>query len=191
MIEGDYSGQTIRVNLEGDGVLHWFLVEEGVPLDGVVEEVDQGLAVRRRYLDSDGNEIHDGTVRHGDIVQVEVSLESARRLSNLVITDLLPAGLEVENPRRSPQGKLPPEGKGDKKASGPAQIVTAHMDIRDDRVILYVPTFVGKGIYRYIARAVTMGDFQVPVVAAESMYDPGIYSRNGSGRLIVGDKKGG
>ena len=65
------------------------------------------------------------------------------------------------------------------------------MDIRDDRVILYVPTFVGKGIYRYIARAVTMGDFQVPVVAAESMYDPGIYSRNGSGRRIVGDKKGG
>jgi uncharacterized protein YfaS (alpha-2-macroglobulin family) len=64
------------------------------------------------------------------------------------------------------------------------------MDIRDDRVLLYVPSFRGKGVYRYVARAVTMGDFMVPVVSAESMYDPGVYSRSGSGRLIVGDKKG-
>ncbi len=191
VIEGDYSGESIQVSMEGTGRLHWFLVEEGVPLNGIVEQVDKGLAVRRRYLDGDGKEIPDGTVRHGDIVQVELSLESSRTLSNLVITDLLPAGLEVENPRLSPQGKLPSGAKVKGKASGPAQIVTAHMDIRDDRVLLYVPSFRGKGVYRYVARAVTMGDFMVPMVAAESMYDPGVYSRGGSGRLIVGDKKGG
>ncbi len=190
VIEGDYSGESIQVDLEGDGRLHWFLVEEGVPLNGVVEQVDQGLAVRRRYLDGDGKEIPDGTVRQGDIVQVELRLSASRVLSNLVITDLLPAGLEVENPRLSPQGKLPPRAKGSGKTSGPTQIVTAHMDIRDDRVILYVPSFRGEGVYRYVARAVTMGDFMVPMVAAESMYEPGVYSRGGSGRLIVGDKKG-
>ena len=37
VLEGDYSGQTVSVSLEGDGVLHWFLVEEGVPVDGKVE----------------------------------------------------------------------------------------------------------------------------------------------------------
>ena len=191
VIEGDYSGETIEVSMEGDGHLNWFLVEEGVPLNGVSEPIDQGLAVRRRYLDGDGKEIPDGTVRQGDVVQVELSLQSSRALSNLVITDLLPAGLEVENPRLSPQVKVPVLKKGERKASGPAQIVTAHMDIRDDRVLLYVPSFRGEGVYRYVARAVTMGDFVVPMVSAESMYDPGVHSRNGSGRFIVGDKKGG
>jgi uncharacterized protein YfaS (alpha-2-macroglobulin family) len=33
---------------------------------------------------------------------------------------------------------------------------------------------------------VTRGDFKVPVIAAESMYDEGVFSRNGAGRLIVG-----
>mgnify|MGYP001201677360 CR=1 FL=1 len=28
--------------------------------------------------------------------------------------------------------------------------------------------------------------FKVPVIAAESMYDEGVFSRNGAGRLIVG-----
>ena len=30
VFEGDYSGKRIRVSLEGDGTLYWFLVEEGV-----------------------------------------------------------------------------------------------------------------------------------------------------------------
>ena len=185
VIEGDYSGQSINVSLEGDGTLYWFLVEEGVPSDGEVEEVDSGLAVRRRYFDGDGNEIFDGTVSHGDIVQVEVSLRGARRLSNLVITDLLPAGLEVENPRLALSEKT--GKKVGEKAKGARSLKVAHMDIRDDRVIFYIPSLdPGSGVYRYAARAVTRGDFKVPVIAAESMYDEGVFSRNGAGRLIVG-----
>ena len=181
VLEGDYSGQTVSVSLEGDGVLHWFLVEKGVPVDGKVEELDSGLEVRRRYLDGDGNEVVDGTVSHGEVVQVEVSLKSSSNHSNLVITDLLPAGLEVENPR------LSPPKKEDKKSQGPRQLKLAHMDIRDDRVLFYVPRMLrGHAVYRYAARAVTRGDFILPVITAESMYDAGIFSRHGAGRLIVG-----
>ena len=181
VLEGDYSGQTVSVSLEGDGVLHWFLVEEGVPVDGKVEELDSGLEVRRRYLDGDGNEVVDGTVSHGEVVQVEVSLKSSSNHSNLVITDLLPAGLEVENPR------LSPPKKEDKKSQGPRHLKLAHMDIRDDRVLFYVPRMLrGHAVYRYAARAVTRGDFILPVITAESMYDAGIFSRHGAGRLIVG-----
>ena len=181
VLEGDYSGQTVSVSLEGDGVLHWFLVEEGVPVDGKVEELDSGLEVRRRYLDGDGNEVVDGTVSHGEVVQVEVSLKSSSNHSNLVITDLLPAGLEVENPR------LSPPKKEDKKSQDPRILKLAHMDIRDDRVLFYVPRMLrGHAVYRYAARAVTRGDFILPVITAESMYDAGIFSRHGAGRLIVG-----
>ena len=61
------------------------------------------------------------------------------------------------------------------------------MDIRDDRVLFYVSRMDrGHAVYRYAARAVTRGDFTLPVITAESMYDAGIFSRHGAGRLIVG-----
>jgi uncharacterized protein YfaS (alpha-2-macroglobulin family) len=182
VVEGDYSGQEINVRLEGDGILYWFLVDEGVPADGKVEEVDSGLEVRRRYFDSAGNQIVDGTVSHGDVVQVEVSLKSSSSQTNIVVTDLLPAGLEVENPRLSPPKKTRTD-----QSKGPTFLKPSHMDIRDDRVLLYISRLgTGNAVYRYAARAVTRGDFTLPVITAESMYDESVFSRHGAGRLIVG-----
>lgn len=66
----------------------------------------------------------------------------------------------------------------------------SHLDVRDDRVLLYVGRMsTGTSVYSYAARAVTRGDFRVPVIAADSMYDPGIYSRNGAGRLVIAAAK--
>ena len=175
---GDFSGQTVRIELEGDGTVWWFLTEEGVPLASDLPSEDAGLTVRRRYVDKSGAEI-DGPIPQGDIVRVEISLEASRRLENVVITDLLPAGLEVENPRL---------GKRRRRATEPHvdELEVEHFDIRDDRVLLYIRrTPDRRAVYSYAARAVTRGEFALPPIAAECMYDAGIFSRHGAGRVEV------
>ena len=60
-----------------------------------------------------------------------------------------------------------------------------HVDIRDDRLIVFANVPSGRRFYRYIARAVTPGEFALPPVKAECMYDESITSVNGAGRLEV------
>ena len=43
----------------------------------------------------------------------------------------------------------------------------------------------GQGTYLYVARAVTRGDFALPAIVAESLYNPGVFSRHGAGRIVV------
>ena len=39
--------------------------------------------------------------------------------------------------------------------------------------------------YQYAVRAVTKGTFSLPPVAAECMYNPGVRSLNGAGRIEI------
>jgi len=189
-LEEDLTGKRVRVDLEGPGTLYWFLVEEGVPTGVDVDDIDSGLQVRRRYLDARGEDISGRAVRQGEILQVEILVTTNRSLRNLVITDLLPAGLEVENPRLV--GGLAVAGSrqtatvssGATRTSKALDVV--HLELRDDRVLVHSSGIEsGTSVFRYAARAVTRGDFRIPMIAAESMYDPGVYSRHGAGRMVI------
>ncbi len=98
-------------------------------------------------------------------------------MDNVVVEDLLPAGFEVENPRLATSEKI--DGSSDE------MIDPVNIDIRDDRLVLFLDTKSGTEHYRYIVRAVTKGDFVLPAVKAETMYDPTIFSVNGQGRVQV------
>jgi uncharacterized protein YfaS (alpha-2-macroglobulin family) len=60
------------------------------------------------------------------------------------------------------------------------------MDIRDDRLLLYVNLQANKpAVFYYGLRAVTRGDFTLPPVSAEAMYDPTYTSIQSSGMIKV------
>ncbi len=152
---------------------------------------DSGLMVRRRYLDEHGKPLEANRVHSGDLVQVELSIQSATPLEHVVIDDLLPAGLEIENPRLEGNAAglgVKPAHKavaGDGAEESPA-FVAARADMRDDRLIL-VGTLAraGTGTYLYTARAVTPGKYVLPPVKGECMYDLGISSLWGTGTFEV------
>lgn len=60
------------------------------------------------------------------------------------------------------------------------------MDIRDDRLLLFT-SLRKAGTYRfyYALRAVTCGEFFLPPIKAECIYEPEIQSAAGSGILSV------
>lgn len=84
---------------EGPGTVYYAWTAEGVPAAGARPEGDWRLAARRRLLDAEGRPVDAARLRPGQLVVVEWTLDAgAERLDNVVVEDLLPAGLEVESP---------------------------------------------------------------------------------------------
>ena len=162
---------------KGSGNVYYFAQSEGVPVSGKIAEEDNGLAVRRQYLTRDGKPVS-GAIRQNDLVVVKVTLVSLNGLNveNVVITDLLPAGLEVENPRLSEQRDMPWL-----KTSSQLN----HFDLRDDRINFYTTAGNTQQTYYYLARAISKGRFVLGPVSADAMYNGEYRSYNGAGVLVI------
>ncbi|MGQ9592562.1 MAG: alpha-2-macroglobulin family protein, partial [Planctomycetota bacterium] len=189
--EGGRPPEEIRVSVSGPGTLFYSWTEEGVPLEPPAEPVDSGIEVRRRYLDASGAPLDLANVRAGETVLVEISLRSDREARNVAVVDLLPAGLEVENPRLEGKSErvarlIQSARTGASKDEDAAALEPAATSHRDDRVVAFVDLPRGRrGILYHVCRAVTRGEFQVPPVRAEALYDPRIASVSGAGRMAI------
>jgi uncharacterized protein YfaS (alpha-2-macroglobulin family) len=175
------SQQPIVLELTGatDAIGHLSWLQTGVPLTPPAD-AEHGLKIHRKYLSLDGKELA-GTVRTGDLVRVELTIEGPANQSNLVIEDLLPAGLEVENPRLETAAKLDDDSENRQATFGNGRV-----DMLDDRVIIagHMPG-VAKAHCSYLARAITPGVYTVPPVRCEAMYDLNTNALSGSGKLTV------
>ncbi|MBF0384708.1 MAG: alpha-2-macroglobulin family protein [Candidatus Omnitrophica bacterium] len=174
----DLGGKEIRIDVLGKGSAYYYWSAEGVPVSDKVEEKDYGLVVRRTFLYKDGKPVDMMNLKQGDVLMVDIAIQTNNELKNLVIEDLLPAGFEIENPRISTAEKIDwPQG---------SIIEPDHMDIRDDRLVLFTDAN-GKCHFRYVVRAVNKGEFILPAIKAELMYNPKVYSISGQGNIKIGE----
>ena len=168
---------------KGAGNVYYVAQSEGIPASGKIPEEDKGLRVRREYLNRDGKALTD--VHQNDLVVVKITLVSTNGLAveNVVITDLLPAGLEVENPRLTgTPGREPRDMPWIQKAS----IGTPdYFDLRDDRINFYTTATGTVRSFYYLARAVSKGRFVAGPVSADAMYNGEYRSYNGARVLTV------
>jgi hypothetical protein len=173
------SGRKIAVRVTGEAGAKAYVswLQNGVPAE-MPGDADHALKVRREYLTEDGLPLDTKAMMSGTAVKVRLTVETAGGLENVVLEDLLPAGLEVENPRLATSGKL--EGADTKG------LAVKRMDVRDDRIVIVGDVPAGVSQWVYLARAVTAGVYVVPPVRGECMYDPGINSvSGGGGRMTV------
>ncbi len=171
-------GESVHIENQGKGALYFSWKSEGVPADGETAEYDHGIQIRRALLDSEGQPVDAMNLRQGELYMVKLDLSTDRRMENLVIDDLLPAGLEVEN------GALK-TSQSVAWAHGMQRLSMQHLDMRDDRVIAFPGSFNGEGSYCYAVRAVTSGEFVWPAVSVACMYDASTESVHGKGKVRV------
>ena len=175
----EWGGKRVRLSLEGTGNSYYQWRSIGVETGSSIEEFDQELQVRRRYLSEDGEPIEEGVFKHGDMVVAEISVKAlTANLENVVVVDMLPAGFEIENPRLESRAGIAWLSKKRFKPD--------YVDIRDDRLIFFgkFPRRKEQKFY-YALRAVTQGEFVLPPVTAEAMYDPSKSSVASGGRISV------
>ena len=131
------------------------------------------LTLSREYLNEKGEAVT--SVRHGEKVRVRIRFESPAELENIVIADLLPTGLEIEDERLASRAAIMP-GTAEVKYG---ELRPKRLEKRDDRFLFFGDTGRGKGEIVYQTRAVIRGSFAIPPVHAEAMYQPdtnGIFS---------------
>ncbi len=169
--------QTVSLNTKGRGEIFYFIGSEGLSKTGKVMEEDKNLIVRRSYFTRDGKVILNNTFNQNQLVVVKVVLKSVldMPIKNVVITDILPAGLEIENPRISGERGM----EWIKNQANPS-----HFDIRDDRINLFVDAGRQQEFY-YLARAVSKGKFALGPISADAMYSSESRSYHGAGVVTV------
>jgi uncharacterized protein YfaS (alpha-2-macroglobulin family) len=97
----------------------------------------------------------------------------------VVIEDLLPSGLEVENPRLKTTESLPWVTDATDDLS--------YLDLRDDRILIFADLPANTWVTLYaLTRAVAPGSFRLPPAHAEAMYDPRLQATGERRRIEVG-----
>lgn len=136
------------------------------------------MKVRRRFFDRYGRPISGSTFKQNDLIIVQLSLERTFNtdVDNIVITDMLPAGFEIENPRT----KDIPGMDWVKDEEAPTAL-----DVRDDRINLFVDLHAMRQVYYYAVRAVSPGSYRIGPVSADAMYNGEYHSYNGAGAVRV------
>lgn len=168
----------INVQIEGKGNCYYYWQAYGIKKGETYPEFEKGIEISRIYLDRNGKEIGLDRLRQGDIIVAKISAKAQQKhLDNVIICDMLPAGLEIENPRLESRATIPWVEEQSKPY---------YMDIRDDRMLLYTPlNFRDWSIFYYTLRVVNQGEFALPPVLAECMYDPNYVAVKSSGRVKV------
>ena len=120
------------------------------------------IRLRRELLDMAGNPVKE--IRHGDQVQVRLTVTAPKAVENLVICDLLPGGFEIEDPRLATRSATP-------ETVDPGKFRNRRMERLDDRFLLFGNMLSTDFTFTYTVRAVTRGTWYSPELRAEAMYD--------------------
>ena len=113
-------------------------------------------------------------LRRGHVYEVVIRGNAAAPVPEVAIVDLLPGGCEAEPAARVVLGPADDDeddaGPGANRAT---RVVPASVDARDDRVLLFCRELpAGAFEVRHSIRAVFPGEYEVPAVQAQAMYDP-------------------
>ncbi|MGN6645225.1 MAG: alpha-2-macroglobulin family protein [Cytophaga sp.] len=178
VINKNQSNNTISIVTKGTGTLYYSWEAEGISMNGTVKEEDNFLAVRRQFFDRNGSPINSNNFKQNDLIVVRLAVQSKDKsnVENVVLTDMLPAGFEIENPRLNDYSEV----SWIKNNSTPE-----YFDIRDDRINMFVTATNDVRYYYYMVRAVSTGKFKLGPVSADAMYNGEYHSYNGSGTITV------
>lgn len=158
--------------------LYYWIQAQGKGATGKAPEEDKGLILRKTLYDLQGKPIDGSKLSLNSLVIVRLSLTSASGLpvERIALVDMIPACLRVEN-RRIDQNS-------DFKTPGPAA-EPEHLDIRRDRITLFCSAGKTEKSFYYAARIVGRGKFMWEPTEAQAMYNPALFSRNGSREIQV------
>lgn len=143
----------------------------------------EGFAIERSYYTVDGDPVDVATVGQNErlVVVIEVREDNAWP-SRVLVSDLLPAGFEIDNPRLV--------GSADLGAFEwlPDSIEVAHTEFRDDRFVAALDRTADNDrsfTLAYVVRAVSPGRYVHPAAVVEDMYRPHLQARTGTGTVEI------
>jgi uncharacterized protein YfaS (alpha-2-macroglobulin family) len=188
-------GENLALNIEksGTGKLYYGVRLAYFPTYAL-QARDNGIALYKQIEPLSGTS-KDGTIKAGDVVKITLQIAVPEEMNFVAINDALAAGLEAINPTLKTSrslGDLPLQAVNEDDDGADSALPSYtfdHIELRDDRVTLFAEQ-LGRGVhtFTYYARALTYGTFVMPPSTAEKMYQPEVFGRTSTARLMVGEK---
>ena len=165
----------LRFVPEGSPPLYASLDVAGIPRSAPAPDNRQ-IGIERRYYTTDGKEWKGGTLKEGVALIVRVGITANVAMPDALFTDLLPAGLEIENFNLGDAkqwAEVVVDGIAISDRGSAADV--KHEEFRDDRYVAALKLDRGDTAkVFYLVRAVTPGTYTVPPSLVEDMYRPDI-----------------
>ncbi len=187
------AGKAFQVQNTGQAPVFVNFISEGVPAQPRTEPVSEnGLAISRAFFSDKGTPVEPGgPFSQGGMYLVDLKLALKEDREHLVLSDLLPAGLEIANPRLDAntmtlmgRGKAKSSkdaadqdddgnGESERRDSKNVGVTPSFLEVRDDRLVLAFDKLeAGEHHFYYAVRAVSPGSFRQPAAVSECMCDP-------------------
>lgn len=170
---------TLLLQRAGVGRMYYRVGLEWAPKNPSPEASAQGIQLTRSIRLIDGIVAPGNVPEAGELVAVDLMIETRSDMSFVAIDLPLPSGLEAVAMNLG-------KGRVAMKLPGRRGSWVTHQENRADRVTVYVDA-LSAGEYKttVFLRATAAGDYQWPAATAEMMYYPEVYGRSRSGRLTV------
>ncbi len=138
------------------------------------QAVDQELHIERVYYDLQGRPLSPDRLEPGQLLVAHLTVRADRSLPDVLVADLLPAGLELEDQtlkHAMPISDIRIDGRPVRDWINPNAV--SYQGFRDDRYLaaIRVAPQVPVDLF-YLVQAVTPGTYTLPPPFAESMYLP-------------------
>ena len=178
----EMAGQPLKITNTGDAPVQVVVSVSGAP---VVPEpaASNGFAIERNYYTLDGKPADVTKARQNDHFAVVLKITEPKPIyGHIMVSDYLPAGLEIDNPNLVSSGD---SGTLDWIEDG---VDAADTEFRDDRFTAAIDRASdSKSVFTvaYVVRAVSPGKYVLPQAYVEDMYNPSRYGRTGTGTVEV------
>jgi alpha-2-macroglobulin len=172
-VDGDARARGLRFEPTSTPPYYVSFEVAGIPSEAPAPD-NAAVDVRRTYYTTDGKPWEGNTLAEGDSLIVQLSIQARNEMPDALVTDLLPAGLEIEN-----------FNLGDAKqwagvvidgieiANRDRASQLRHEEFRDDRYVAALKLDQhGTARLFYLVRAVSPGTYTVPPPLVEDMYRP-------------------
>lgn len=178
---------------KAQGRLYYRLGMTWAPRQLDLKAREEGFTILRSYEVMEAGATQPGQndteleVPAGAYVRVHLTLVAPTERHWVVVEDLLPAGLEPVNLSfKTSLGTLQAGTTRSDYWGWGWEVGFDHTEQRDDRVLLFSDR-MAPGVYQhsYIARATTPGSYYLPPARIAEMYQPEVFGRTPSGRVLI------
>ncbi|WP_424244557.1 hypothetical protein Dip510_001811 [Elusimicrobium posterum] len=159
--------QSMSVNSPDIGPLglYYIISTQGFDKNPKDTTISKGLDVVREYKNDEGKVVKEAVLGQELTVSIKIKSTDKSTVTNIALTDLLPGAFEI--------------------ISGSISGSTDFYDMREDRALIYLSASKNIKEITYRVKVIASGDYIVPALHAQSLYDNEIYATAKSDRITV------
>ncbi|NQZ00349.1 MAG: Ig-like domain-containing protein [Bdellovibrionales bacterium] len=198
--------EKIEISKKGQGRLYYKAELKTARANPEAKSVNAGLGVKRNYYLKRGRKWQlitgDVKIKRGDLVRIQLKVNSPATRYQVALNDPLPAGLEPLNTALATTSKAD-LGDGEEESSDSESLFWSedgnwwvwyfdggfyHRELRLHAAQYFADFLTSKNYeVNYVAQAIAVGEFTANPAHVEEMYDPEVYGKSEFRKFIIGE----